>query len=83
MSTPHVADATDAVNRALSEEMAVYAARNSRSRDRFAEATAVMPGGNTRSVLYYEPFPLSLVRGHDCRLWDADELGPDVLAEIL
>src|SRR5262245_2473204 len=32
-----------------------------------------MPGGNTRTVLYYEPFPLSIVRGRGCRLWDADD----------
>lgn len=32
-----------------------------------------MPGGNTRTVLYYDPFPLSINRGEGCRLWDADD----------
>jgi glutamate-1-semialdehyde 2,1-aminomutase len=32
-----------------------------------------MPGGNTRTVLYYDPFPLSIARGRGCRLWDADD----------
>jgi len=64
---------TDALTSALAEEISAYVARNPRSRDRFAEATAVMPGGNTRTVLYYEPFPLSIVRGRGCRLWDADD----------
>jgi glutamate-1-semialdehyde 2,1-aminomutase len=32
-----------------------------------------MPGGNTRSVLFYEPFPLVMTRGRGCRLWDADD----------
>jgi glutamate-1-semialdehyde 2,1-aminomutase len=31
-----------------------------------------MPGGNTRTVLFYDPFPLSIARGEGCRLWDAD-----------
>ena len=31
-----------------------------------------MPGGNTRSVLFHAPFPLTMVRGEGCRLWDAD-----------
>lgn len=31
-----------------------------------------MPGGNTRTVLFYEPFPVTLVRGQGCTLWDAD-----------
>jgi glutamate-1-semialdehyde 2,1-aminomutase len=75
MSTPNApaADVVDTVNRALADEMAAYAAGNPRSHDRYAEATAFMPGGNTRSVLYYDPFPLSFVRGRGCRLWDADD----------
>jgi glutamate-1-semialdehyde 2,1-aminomutase len=31
-----------------------------------------MPGGNTRSVLFQAPFPLTMVRGEGCWLWDAD-----------
>jgi glutamate-1-semialdehyde 2,1-aminomutase len=64
---------TNALTCALAEEISAYVARNPRSRDRFAEATSVMPGGNTRTVLYHEPFPLSIVRGRECRLWDADD----------
>lgn len=36
------------------------------------EARQVMPGGNTRSVLSYGPFPTAMERGTDCRLWDID-----------
>jgi glutamate-1-semialdehyde 2,1-aminomutase len=36
------------------------------------EATAAMPGGNTRTVLHYAPFPLAMTRAEGCRLWDAD-----------
>jgi glutamate-1-semialdehyde 2,1-aminomutase len=35
-------------------------------------AAHVLPGGNTRSVLYHPPFPLTMVRGEGCWLWDAD-----------
>jgi glutamate-1-semialdehyde 2,1-aminomutase len=38
----------------------------------FARAKAVMPGGNTRTTVYLEPFPIYAVRGAGCRLWDAD-----------
>ena len=31
-----------------------------------------MPGGNTRTVLYYPPFPVSLARGDGCYVEDAD-----------
>ena len=58
---------------ALAEAVRVYAARNPASRDRFAQASRVMPGGNTRSVLYFSPFPLCMMRGAGCRLWDADD----------
>lgn len=37
-----------------------------------AEARDVMPGGSTRSVLSYGPFPTAMERGSDCRLWDID-----------
>src|SRR5712671_3923227 len=31
-----------------------------------------MPGGNTRSAIYVEPFPLTMARGEGSRLWDLD-----------
>ena len=31
-----------------------------------------MPGGNTRTILYFDPFPLCMVRGEGCHLIDAD-----------
>lgn len=49
-----------------------YVARNSKSLAAHVEAAAVMPGGNTRTVLFHAPFPLTMARGDGCRLWDAD-----------
>ncbi|TEX51767.1 MAG: hypothetical protein B7C55_03865 [Actinomycetales bacterium mxb001] len=36
------------------------------------EACEVMPGGNTRTVLYHGPFPLRMARGWGSRLVDVD-----------
>lgn len=49
-----------------------YLARNSRSRDIASDAAQSLPGGNTRSSLWYEPFPLCMVYGNGSRLRDAD-----------
>ncbi len=57
---------------ALGEARQAYVARNPRSLARFNDATAAMPGGNTRTVLHYDPFPLAMARGQGCRLWDLD-----------
>ncbi len=57
---------------AAREAEAAYVAANPESQRLQAEACAVMPGGNTRSVLFYPPFPLTLVRGEGARVWDAD-----------
>ena len=49
-----------------------FVAANPASLAAHVEATAVMPGGNTRTVLFHTPFPLTMARGEGCRLWDAD-----------
>jgi glutamate-1-semialdehyde 2,1-aminomutase len=45
---------------------------NPQSAAQHAAASAVMPGGNTRTVLFQTPFPLVIERGEGCRLWDID-----------
>ena len=57
---------------ALAAAISTYRAANPVSERLQAEAAEVLPGGNTRSVLFYAPFPLYMVRGEGCRLWDAD-----------
>jgi glutamate-1-semialdehyde 2,1-aminomutase len=57
---------------ALAEARAAYVAANPESRTRYEAAARVMPGGNTRTVLFYEPFPLCIARGAGGRLWDVD-----------
>ena len=60
------------IDTALAETKEAYVARNTKSLARYVEATAVMPGGNTRTVLFYAPFPIAIARGEGCRLWDMD-----------
>lgn len=66
------------IDAGLSPETAVL-----RARDRYiqrrpvgaamdAEARRVMPGGNTRTVLYHPPFPLRVARGWGSRICDVD-----------
>ncbi|HEY6982213.1 aspartate aminotransferase family protein [Reyranella sp.] len=57
---------------ALAEARQAYIDRNPRSFARHQEACEAMPGGNTRTTLHNAPFPLTVVRGEGCRLWDAD-----------
>jgi glutamate-1-semialdehyde 2,1-aminomutase len=60
------------IEAALAEARERFVAANAASLAAHVEATAVMPGGNTRTVLFHTPFPLSMERGEACRLWDAD-----------
>jgi glutamate-1-semialdehyde 2,1-aminomutase len=60
------------IDAALNEAKEAYVARNPKSLARYVEATAVMPGGNTRTVLHYAPFPLAMEKASGCRLWDLD-----------
>lgn len=49
-----------------------YAQRNPQSLARWQFAATSLPGGNTRTVLYFDPFPLCMARGQDCFLFDVD-----------
>lgn len=60
------------LDRALAAAKADFVQRNPASAALHAEAADVMPGGNTRTVLFYDPFPLVMRRGEGSRLFDAD-----------
>jgi len=57
---------------AAAEARAHYVAANPKSMALFEAAKDVMPGANTRTVLHYDPFPVTIVRGKGARIWDAD-----------
>jgi glutamate-1-semialdehyde 2,1-aminomutase len=49
-----------------------YAAANPNSQEADKQAERYMPGGNTRNVLYHEPFPLTMTAGEGAELVDMD-----------
>jgi glutamate-1-semialdehyde 2,1-aminomutase len=57
---------------AVAEATDRYVAANPRSRARHEAAKASLPGGNTRSVMWYEPFPVALTGGEGVRVRDLD-----------
>ena len=68
----NTASRSSALDDALAQATARYRARNPASERLLAEAADVLPAGNTRSVLFHDPFPLAMTRGEGCHLWDAD-----------
>jgi len=49
-----------------------YHAQNPGSLKAWEKAKRVLPSGNTRSALYWQPFPLCLRRGEGSHNWDVD-----------
>jgi glutamate-1-semialdehyde 2,1-aminomutase len=74
MSTTHPINIAGNINiaAALAEAQDQYRAQNPKSLGQYEEACAALPGGNTRSAIFVEPFPLTMVRGEGSRLWDLD-----------
>lgn len=64
------------VNDALTEASAAaeraYVARTPESRRAHEAACEHLPGGNTRTVLHYSPYPLRIQRAEGARMWDVD-----------
>ncbi|MFL5402618.1 MAG: aspartate aminotransferase family protein [Gemmatimonadales bacterium] len=57
---------------AISRQEEVYRLRTPASRRFFAEARRFLPGGDSRSTLFYRPYPAVMDRGEGCRLSDID-----------
>src|SRR5260370_29653316 len=60
------------IGAALAEAEGLYRERNAKSLAQHREACAAMPGGNPRSAIHVDPFPLTIARGEGARLWDVD-----------
>ena len=54
---------------------AAYRARTAKSAALHREAERVMPGGVTRSITHYLPYPARITEGRGCRITDADGNG--------
>ena len=57
---------------ALREAEQRFTAANPKSLARHRAAQAYLPGGNTRTNMYFSPFPLTIARGEGARLYDLD-----------
>ena len=49
-----------------------FTAANPESMAQYERACESLPGGNTRTGMYYAPFPLSMARGEGAYMWDLD-----------
>lgn len=63
---------SDDLNIAYKQLESAFILSNPKSQVIYDEATKSMPGGNTRTVLFYQPYPLSIIRAEGSRLYDAD-----------
>lgn len=61
-----------AIARALADAKSRYVAANPLSQEQHRKAAEVLPGGNTRTVLFSEPFPITLSGGRGCRITSLD-----------
>ena len=64
--------ALEEADAALAAAESAYAARNPESLRLHRDAHAHMPGGNTRSALFWSPYPLYAARSEGCELVDVD-----------
>ncbi len=44
-----------------------------KSRELFEKSQTRLPGGNTRAVVFFRPYPVYLQRGRGSRVWDLDD----------
>lgn len=57
---------------ALSEAVTKFVAKRPKTAALHERAKAVMPGGNTRTVLFSAPFPIRAERADGATIWDVD-----------
>jgi glutamate-1-semialdehyde 2,1-aminomutase len=56
----------------LEREQGEYVSKTGRSRTLHEEAVGVMPGGNSRTTTFFDPYPFYIERGQGAYVWDAD-----------
>jgi len=61
-----------AIDQTLADAYRRFTDANPASQRQFEAQARYMPGANSRSVLFYAPFPLTIARGEGAALWDAD-----------
>ena len=63
---------TPTLEAACERALARYRGATRESARRYEAACEAMPGGNTRTVLHYDPYPITLSRGSGSSVWDVD-----------
>ncbi len=63
---------TKATKDALAQAHSAYSTLNPTSQDAFVSSCKHLPGGNTRTVLHANPFPLTFASGNGCTLTSLD-----------
>ncbi|KAH7322500.1 acetylornithine aminotransferase [Stachybotrys elegans] len=63
---------SQSLDAALKQATSSYTSRYPASKAHHENAVKHLPGGNTRSVLFNDPFPVVMKRGVHNRLWDDD-----------
>ena len=61
-----------ALKHAIDDARSRYTSLNPQSQTAARDAERYMPGGNTRAVLHYDPFPLTMTSGQGAELTDLD-----------
>jgi glutamate-1-semialdehyde 2,1-aminomutase len=72
MSPHHVPNGSSYIAEAVADAHTNYISRNPISAKAHSDAAAHLPGGNTRTVLYAQPFPLAIESGAGNTLTSAD-----------
>ncbi len=62
----------ETLDEAIQNARARYLSANPASMAAHKDAERYLPGGNTRAVLHYEPFPLTMIAGQGAELVDLD-----------
>lgn len=65
-------EATDVQREAERDMVAAYRERTPRSQELHQQARRVMPGGDTRTVAFHAPYPLTIAEGSGAKIRDAD-----------
>lgn len=63
---------TGGLEGAVGDAVRRYVERNPLSKAQHERARTVLPGGNTRSVLYFDPFPMTFTRAEGAYLFSLD-----------
>jgi glutamate-1-semialdehyde 2,1-aminomutase len=72
MAPLDIAPRNTGLDEALADARDQYITARPKSAAAYERAKLVMPGGNTRSTLYYSPFPTAMAGGEGCHLTDID-----------